>query len=111
MYDRQICFVEMAEVPSLTVDKVFNSADEARAYIDTYNEVKFTNFVVTSNNKKSLTYACRHGVERNSRCRGKRPNHYYNFVGCTVQIRMYKSKSGSVKVTRLDLEHTNHAIN
>ena len=53
----------MAEVPSLTVDKVFNSADEARAYIDTYNEIKFTNFVVTSNNKKSLSYACRHGVE------------------------------------------------
>ena len=24
---------------------------------------------------------------------------------------MYKSKNGSVKVTRLELEHTNHAIN
>ena len=89
---------------------MFDSIDDAKAYVQNYNETKFTNFVVVSNNKKTLLYSCRRAIERKSCSSGQRPNQHYNFVGCAAQIRMYKAKNGSVKVTQLDLEHTNHVV-
>lgn len=107
---RKFVTLIMTEVPLLTVGKVFDSIDDAKACVQNYNETKFTNFVVVSNNKKSLIYSCRHAIERKSSSSGQRPNQHYNFVGCAARIRMYKAKNGSVKVTQLDLEHTNHVV-
>ena len=69
----------MAEVSSLTVGQVFGSIDDAKASVNAYNEANFTNFVVETNNKKSLVYFCRHAIERKSRNGGKRPNQHFIF--------------------------------
>ena len=94
----------------LAVGATFSSTDDAIAYVSTYNDTNFTNFVRTSNCKKALVYCCRHGIQRSSKFKGARPNQHYNFVDCKATIRMYKSKDGSLKVTRSNLEHSNHIL-
>ena len=89
---RKFVTLTMTEVPLLTVGKVFDSIDDAKACVQNYNETKFTNFVVVSNNKKTLLYSCRHTIERKSSSSGQRPNQHYNFVGCAAHICMYKAR-------------------
>ena len=36
-----------------------------------------------------------------------RPKQHYNFLGCKAYIRMYKGKSGKIKITTVSLAH-NH---
>ena len=95
----------------LVVGATFRSTDDAVACVSSYNSTNFTNFVKTSNCKKSLVYCCRHGVQRSSKSKGTRPNQHYNFVDCKATIRMYKSTNGSLKVTKSILEHSNHVVN
>ena len=94
----------------LAVGTVFASLEDAMARISNYNEENFTNFVITSNNKKSLVYTCRNGVERKSKCGGIRPNQHYNFVGCKATIRIYKLTDGTLRVSQLNLDHINHIV-
>ena len=107
----ELYWCEMAEEDVLCVGKTFNSIADAKACVEKYNSDNYTNFVVTTNNRKSLVYGCRHAVERKSYSGGKRPNQHYNYVGCTAAIRMYKSKDGKVKVMKAELSHTNHPVN
>ena len=94
----------------LAVGTVFASLEDAMARISNYNEENFTNFVVTNNNKKSLVYTCRNGVERKSKCGGIRPNQHYNFVDCKAIIRIYKLTDGTLRVSQLNLDHINHIV-
>ena len=88
----------------LAVGATFSSTDDAIAYVSTYNDTNFTNFVKTSNCKKALVYCCRHGIQRSSKSKGARPNQHSNFVDCKATIRMYKSNNGS------NLQHSNHIL-
>ena len=92
----------------LALGTIFKSTEDAKACVKRYNEVNSANFVIRSNSSSQLQYSCRHGIQRRSRSTGARPNQHYNYVGCEAGIRMYKSKSGGVKVTQSNLTHTNH---
>ena len=83
----------------LALGTKFTSAKDAILCVNRYNETNFTNFVVRSRTNRALLYRCRHGIQRASQCKGVRPNQHYNFVGCEAAIRMYISKTGSVKVS------------
>lgn len=78
-----------------------------------YNNEHFTEFVVETNNKKSLIFKCKNGVYRQSESNGSRPKQHHNFLGCTASIQLYKSQKDSqtIKVTKVSFEHNNHAIN
>ena len=87
---------------------VFPDEDSVKNLLKEYNETRYTNFTVTTNNKKSLLVKCKHGRKRNYEGSGKRPKQRYNFIGCNAMINMYKSqKDGRLKVTKSDLIH-NH---
>ena len=90
----------------------FENVEKAKEFVKKYNEENFTNFVVESNNKRSMVLVCKHSVHRDSKSKGKREILSYNYLGCPAKIRMYKSQKGeevgSVKVTAVDLEH-NHS--
>ena len=88
--------------------KSFSTIEEVKACIKEFNERNFTNFVISCNNKKSIYIECKHGRERKCQSSGKRPRQHYNFLGCKASIRLFKSKNGSIKVTTVNLEHTNH---
>jgi len=94
----------------LALGTIFKSTEDAKACVKRYNEVNSANFVIRSNSSSQLQYSCRHGIQRRSRSTGARPNQHYNYVGCEAGIRMYKSKSGGVKVTQSNLTHTNHIV-
>ena len=93
--------------------KQFNNVEDAKKYIKEFNEDNFTNFVVDSNNKRSLVFICKHGVHRDSTSKGVREAQRYNYLGCNAKIRLYKSQKeddrGILRITSVDLNH-NHCI-
>ena len=91
----------------LAPGKEFPNIDDAKTAISVYNDANFTNLKVTTNNSKSLVFECKHGRVRNSKGTGQRPKQHYNYLGCQANVRMYKTKDGKVKVTKVNLEH-NH---
>ena len=90
----------------------FENVEKAKEFVKKYNEENFTNYVVESNNKRSMVLVCKHSVHRDSKSKSKREILSYNYLGCPAKIRMYKSQKGeevgSVRVTAVDLEH-NHS--
>ena len=98
----------MASTNIFEVGKIFSSIEEVKTAILEYNSLNYTDFVIRSNNSKSVYVECKHGRERKSESTGKRPKQHYNFLGCKAFIRLYKSKDGRIKVTKLILEHCNH---
>ena len=73
-----------------------------------YNKTHFTSFTISTNNKKSIVFKCKHGRKRKYDGEGKRPNQTYNFIGCSAQVNFYKNKDdGTLKVTKSVLCH-NH---
>ena len=102
---------EMSEEILFERGRVFHSIEELKECVRRYNDKHFTNFIIRSNNKNAVVIGCRHGIERQSKSSGKRPKQHYNFLGCDAFVRLYKSqKPGaySMKVTKVNLEHTNH---
>jgi len=92
------------------IGKVYNSIDEVKAAVLTFNQQNFTRFIITSNNKKSLVVQCTHGRQRKSKSCGIRPNQKYNFLGCKATIKVYKSqKAKDLRITHVDLSH-NHPV-
>ena len=93
--------------------KQFNNVEDAKKYIKEFNEDNFTNFVVDSNNKRSLVFICKHGVHRDSTSKGVREAQRYNYLGCNAKIRLYKSQKeddrGILRITSVDMNH-NHCI-
>ena len=108
-------FHRVSDMPSddlFVVGKVYNSVDEVKSDISSYNDQHFTNFVVSTNNKRSLLIKCSHGRERKSESSGSRPKQHYNFLDCKASISFYKSQKAentSVKITQVNLTH-NHAV-
>ena len=84
-----------------------------KAAVNQYNDKNAPEFVIATNNKKSLLVKCNHGIARKSKSIGKRPEQHYNFIGCGASVTCYKSQKntvGEVKVTKVNLTH-NHKIN
>ena len=48
------------------VNKVFENVAAAKNAIALFNKNNFCDFVVQSNNKKTLLAVCKHGIERKS---------------------------------------------
>ena len=96
------------------VKQVFENENAAKAAIAQYNKKNFCDFIIRTNNKKSLLAVCKHGHERKSDSKGLRRNLHYNFVGCKAKINMYKSQvngSTSLSITSLILDHNGHMVN
>ena len=95
-------------------DQVFQNEDEARKFLDTFNKRNFCDFVIKTNNKKSLIALCKYGYNRPSESRGVRKNLHYNFVDCKARITMYKSQfagNTTLKVTQVNTVHSGHVVN
>ena len=94
----------------LEVQKIFDDTEAAKNFMKKYNEENYTEFIVSSNCKKSLIFSCKHSIYRDSRSTGERVKHHFNYLACPAKIRMYKSqnptKAGSVKITQMNLEHS-----
>ena len=93
-------------------NKKFANVEEVKEFMKRYNEENYTNFIVQTNNKRSMTFVCKHGYHRDSTSKGIRGNLTYNFLGCTAKIRLYKAQKGgdigTLSVTAVDLQH-NHS--
>ena len=100
----------MSADQSFFVGKVYTSVDGVKKDIDV-NEINFTNFVVSMNNKKSLVFQCTNGRERSSESKGRRQIQHYNYLGCEASINLYKSQKSvfSMKMTKIHLWH-NHTV-
>ena len=95
-----------------TIGKVYDSVDDVKSDISLYNNTHFMNFVISTNNKRSILIHCSHGRERKSESSGPMPKRRYNFLGCNASISLYKSQKAnvsSVKVTQVNLPH-NHTV-
>ena len=95
------------------IGQTFKNVQEAKEQLKLYNEKNFTEFRISSNNKKSLQVLCKHARHRKTESKGLRPNLHVNYLGCNAKINFFKcQKSGSstLKVTTLNLVHENHAI-
>ena len=101
----------MTENNTLHLKQKFDNVNSLKEFIKTYNEQNFTNFVVETNNKRSVVLVCKHGVQRNSKSRGQRANQRYNYLGCEAKVRIYKTQkgdeAGTLNVTSVNLDH-NH---
>ena len=93
---------------SLGVGKIFSDDEAVKSMVTDYNKTHFTSFTISTNNKKSIVFKCKHGRKRKYDGKGKRPNQTYNFIGCSAQVNFYKNKDdGTLKVTKSVLCH-NH---
>ena len=82
-----------------------------KSALQTFNDQNSTEFVITTNNKKSLLIKCNHGISRPSKSTGQRPRQHCNFLGCTASINCNKPRTNNVlRVTKVDLKHVNHEI-
>ena len=102
----------LTELTEFKIGQRFENVLKVKEFVKKYNEEHFTNLVVQSNNKRAMLLVCKHSVHRDSKSKGKREILSYNYLGCPVKIRMYKSQKGDeigvVKVTAVDLSH-NHS--
>ena len=94
---------------TLSVGKKFGALTDFKHVLSEYNSRFFTNFVISSSNKKGLLIQCKHARERKTESSGKRPKQHYNFLGCKAYLRVYISqKDGTLKITQSNLQHSNH---
>ena len=93
----------MATSEIFNVGKTYASVIDVKKEVLEYNRRHYTNFVISSNNKKSLVIQCKNGRGRKSKSTGKRPRQHYNYIGCEACITFYKSqKEGeSLKLTKV----------
>ena len=91
----------MSADQSFFVVKIYMSVDDVKKDIDVYNEVNFTNFVVSMNNKKS--WCSNVQMEENENQKAK------DYLGCEASINLYKSQKSvfSMKMKKVHLCH-NH---
>ena len=61
-------------------NQVFQNEDEVKKFLDNYNRKNFSDFVIKTNNKRSLIALCKYGYNRPSESKGIRKNLHYNFV-------------------------------
>ena len=95
------------------VGQEFDNLESAKTFLAQFNKKHFCDFVIRTNNKRSLVAVCKHGIKRKSDSKGAREHLHYNFVDCKAKINFYKSQvSGStkLKVTILNTEHHGHVI-
>ena len=93
--------------------KIFENEEEAKNFIANYNKKHFTEFVIVTNNKRSLVVACKYGYNRPSESKGIRRNLHYNFVDCKAKINMFKSQvqgKKTLKVTSVNIDHSGHVV-
>ena len=94
----------------LEMQQTFENTEAAKNFMKKFNEENYTDFIVSSNCKKSLIFSCKHSIYRDSKSKGERVKHHFNYLACPAKVRMYKSQkpseAGSVKVTQLTLEHS-----
>lgn len=96
-------------VGDLKVGTKFHTPEAAKEFMKHFNRENFSEFIVGTNNAKSLYFVCSHSRHRKSRSKGSRPGQHFNYLGCGAKIFFYKSqKPGdeSVRVTQVDLEHS-----
>ena len=94
----------------LKIGEKFKDETEAKEFIKTFNQENFCEFVVGTNNKKSLYFCCTHSRKRDYRGNiGTRKGQHYNWLDCKAKIYLYKSQKRddeSLKVTQINLEHS-----
>ena len=93
---------------TLTVGVTFNSIQSAKDDVLKFCDDNFVNFVVDTNNKKSLRFVCKHGTRQRVRGTGNRPNQHQNFLDCKASISFFKSqKLNNLKCTKIEnqLDH------
>ena len=97
---------------SLGVGKIFSDDESVKSMVADYNKTYFTSFTISTNNKKSIVFKCKHGRKRKYDGKGKRPNQTYNFIGCSAQVNFYKNKDdGTIKITKSVLCHNHECSN
>jgi hypothetical protein len=95
------------------VGQEFENLESAKTFLAQFNKKHFCDFVIRTNNQRSLVAVCKHGIQRKSNSKGAREHLHYNFVDCKAKMNFYKSQvSGStkLKVTILNTEHHGHVI-
>ena len=96
------------------VGQLFKTEEDAKTFLQKYNEQNFTELRIRSNHKKAMVVTCKHGIFRKTTSKDIRPHTRFNFVGCKAKINFYKSQvpgSTSLKVTQVNLEHNDHEVN
>ena len=58
---------EHNDLADIHVGRYFDGVDAAKQSLKEFNEKNFTNFVVETNNKRSLVFYCKHSVHRDSK--------------------------------------------
>ena len=95
---------------TLSVGDIVHSDERAKAMVLKFNQDNFVDFVVETNNQKSLRFVCKHGARQRARSKGQRPKQHQNFLDCKAAISFYKSlKNGTIKCTKIYNEH-NHPV-
>ena len=59
--------------PLFVVGTVFKDEDAVKLALSKYNEQNYTEFTVTTNNKKTIVIKCKHGRKRSYEGTGRRP--------------------------------------
>ncbi|XP_077297381.1 uncharacterized protein LOC143919071 [Arctopsyche grandis] len=105
----QLRITRMEETFEFTKGQTFKDYECVKQYFYKFCQQNYHPFVVNCHNSKQIIYVCCHGVQRKSKCEGKRPHQNYLYKGCPAKINMYKSKDNLWKVTNVRLAH-NHTI-
>ena len=69
-----------------SVGQVFENIDDAKSAISDLNKYCHSEFIVDTNNNRSIVFICKHGKKRKFTGSGKRPNQHYNYLGCPARI-------------------------
>ena len=91
------------------VGKVFQDVNEVKLAASEYNNECFTDFVITTNNKKCLVVECKQGRQWKYEGTSKKPKQHYNFLGFEASFNVYKTKDNTLKLTKANLNH-NHVV-
>ena len=93
----------------LIVGSTYESEDVIKESVRKFNETNFVDFVIATNNEKSLRVVCKHGCPQRKRSTGIRVHQHYNAQNCKAVINFYKTSKGLLKCTVLDNVH-NHPV-
>ena len=96
----------MAEDNEVYVGQHFDSEESAKTFLSEYNKNNFYDFVIATNNKRSLILICKHGRKRLSESRGIRKNLHYIFVDCGAKVNMYNRACCQMKKFKNNYGHS-----
>ena len=93
----------------LLVGSKFETVDLVKECVKDFNKEHCVDFVVNTNNQKSLRFICKHGCPQRKRSKGERVQQHYNALNCEAFINFYKTKKDGIKCTQINNIH-NHPV-